>query len=337
MTAKVLHRRPAVSTDRIKTSLSVAAPDWLAMADAANWINGHGGQPVPFSAVTTTLTSGSFAVQATCAFSKAAVAAVVFATFHSEGDAEVTVQVSATGMTTTSQTVHIYGGTYGANAHAKMTAPLTSHQTPSTPRLVTVSFTWVSGTVSVMGYGIHEETRALLDENATDYGVDALSLHARRSIADYAQASAGGLIEAYKNMDARRSGYYSASFESGTGLKLSATTQTDILTVHVPMLAPIRYVADTQLALTVTFKAQTDTGTATLYLDTDEAGDSVSTAVDTSTVDYSLSVNVDAEDFSIADGRRGNAWEGLRVSYAASTGTELTLFHLTVLRTFRPI
>ncbi len=338
MSAKVSHRRPAVSTDRLKTSLAVASPDWLAMCDAANWINGHGSQCVPFTAVTTALTSSNFTVQSTIAFKEQTVAIVVFATFHAAADAELTIQVSGTGLTTTSQTVRIYGGTYGANASAHMTVPLTSHQSPGTARLVSVKFTWVSGSINVMGYGIHEQTRAVLDENAVDYGVEGYSMHARRSIADYAQASVGGLIEAYKNMDARRTGYYVASMESTTGLALTATSQTDILPVHVPMQAPIRYPADTQLALLVDLKATTDTGTATIYFDSDEAGDSVSQVIDTSTADYNaIFVNVASEDFAVTDGRRGSAWEGLQISYACDTGTTLTINHLTVLRAIRPI
>lgn len=60
MTGRVPHRRPELATfSDMVSGRPVSAVDWSTLANAANWINGHGGQVIPWSAVGHTISSGA--------------------------------------------------------------------------------------------------------------------------------------------------------------------------------------------------------------------------------------------------------------------------------------
>lgn len=342
MTATVNHRRPSLDTTRIESPSPLSGEDWTKLGGLANWCNGHGGMLIPWCAIGRTLTSASAtfhfyvgpksrAVQRVWHVSLTATEGTT-ADIKPGGGATETVALIASGGGASSTT----GG--GALTQSYRFVESLSAKT-NTAGDTTLTVTTSGGkTAYISGCSMYEETRGDLDLDTTDYGVDLASTHARQPIADFANRSTCGVANAYKNLDARRAGIFHWSTLTTDPLDVTQVGYTDLFPLYPPALGAVAGTGTTSTTFTVAAYAKVDSGTGKIKFISTNNGSSVEVDVTGTSFGWVTgTLTIDAEDLSIADGRRGNAWETIQIQGKKNTANTLSVAALSVIRTTTPI
>jgi hypothetical protein len=324
MSRYVSHIRPRI-TDGIRVGLPVGGFDWGGYGTLANWCNGHGGMLVPWCHVGEAITTGnSGTFHFRIAPKKPAVMRLWYVNLRGSAPSGVTASVEANGAAgVTVELTNTRLGRGGSFVFVESLGAKTNTVADSNLKV-----TAAGGTVTVESVACYEQTRASLDDTTDDYGVDINTLRARDPIADFDYQSVAGVIDAYKNLDARRAGYFHWSTDTSSALSIAAGSGAPdaVFDLSVPMAGAIPTLGDTTTSVVCAVYAKVDAGTGSVRFQSDDAGDSATASVTSTTYSWGTPVNlsINCEDFSITDGRRGNTWEGVAIdAWVTATNTLL--------------
>jgi hypothetical protein len=192
--------------------------------------------------------------------------------------------------------------------------------------------------MTVEAVACYGQTRATLDASTDDYGVDITTLRARQPIADFAYESVAGVIDAYKNADARRSSYFDWAIPTAVGISPGSTSLTDVFPLYPVVYPPVALTGTTETDVTVAAFAKVSGGTGTVQFDSTVAASSAALSITgTSYAWVSGTVTCSAEDLSTADSRRGAAWETVRIRASDPAAQTLSIAGLKIYRTTTPM
>jgi len=337
MSRYVPHIRPEL-TDTIRTSLPVGAFDWGGLGALSNWSNGHGGMLIPWTLLGHTVSSGA---TGTFLFHVApklpCVERVWNVNMRAEAPAGVTAAVVAGGAS--SVTVSLTDARDGRGGSYRFRESLSSKT--STVAETEIKITAAGGNLVVESVSMYEQTRGVLDATTDDYGVDADSLRSRDPIADFAYQSVAGVMDGYKNLDARRAGFFHWSTDVGGAVSTTAGSGTPdaFFPLSIPVLGAIPTIGDTTTTVTVAVMASVDAGTGTVRFQSDDAGDSTSVDITQTAMTAwgTKTLSINCEDFSVTDGRRGSTWEGIAVDTWVTATNTLTIQAISIYRTTTPL
>lgn len=337
MSAAVPHRRPEIG-DVVRVSVPVSGFDWATAAALANFCNGHGGQLVPFCAIGHTISaSGSGTYPFYIAPKKRAVGRVW--AIHMRGStvdttADVTINGSSAGTVAVPTT------------RGEPTAPFLFYENLSaktnTAGGVNVVIDANTGDVTVAGIECYEQTRGELDANTDDYGIDITTLRPRVPIADVNYQSVAGALDAYKNLDCRRAGFFHLSTDTSVAPTITnGTAPGDALTqLPVTVTGTLDDYGATTSSVTVAVYAQVDSGAGIVRAVSTEGGATLNLSVTgTSFAWVTGSLTVGAEDVSTTDGLRSawTDWEDVTLTAYVTTATQIDVAAIAIVRTTTPI
>lgn len=283
MSAVVPHFRPTLA-DVIRSGVPVAGDTWQTLASLANWCMGHGGMLIPWTGIEYIVDDD----QETFSFYVAPKAQAVERVWCmvATGFAEITFG-SATAVSLASP---------GTPSLLVVREALASKS--STAGGVTVTVDSESAHTRVHAIACYEQTRAVLDQDTTDYGVDITTCAARQPIADFANESLAGVCDAYKNLDCRRAGYFSWSCGEGEPIMITAGSFTELFPLWPQIAAPVYSQDDLTLTLTVAAYAKVNAGTGQVRF-TADTGDDVTLSITSTSyawVTGTLTVAVEGQD-----------------------------------------
>jgi hypothetical protein len=332
MSRIVPHHRPELA-DGIRVSLPVGSFDWAAMAMLANFCNGHGGMLIPWAALGQSVSGGS---SATFHFNVApklpAVERVWVVNLRTSAAVGITAAVTVGGASAV--TVYPSDVRDARTTHIFRESLSSKTGTVADTSLVVAA---TGGTVTVESVGMFEQARSSLDATTDDYGVDVTTLRARSPIADLDYQSIAGVIDAYKNLDARRAGFFHWATDASSAIAITAGSGSPVAVfdLSIPMTGAIPTLGDTTTLVTVAVLGKVDAGTGTVRFQSDDAGASVNVEVTqtayTTWATKTLSIN--CEDLTVSDGRRGSTWEGVAVdAWVTATDT----FNVQAISIYRP-
>lgn len=332
----VHHFRPALG-DVIKTSFPVGATEWRTLAALANWLNGHGHQQVPFHHVGL---SDSATMEfhyyfepkrsATTQMWLMVVRGPVGTTFDVEVDGTVIASTVSPIPTTRDGRL---GGFVFQHWVTESSAP-PAHA----PAESVLKITPNGGSITVESIGMYEQTRRVLQSNTADYGVDPNTVRHTSPIADFDYQSVAGVVDAYKNVDARRASHFAWATPTGDAIAVSAVTATDLFPLSVPVLGHVPFYGNTQCEVTVYAYARlvgTASGEAYVKYTADQSLDTVTLTVTSGTWTWWSDVLlITAEDIDETDGRRASTWEGLDIdAWTANASFPVQIAGLACVRT----
>ncbi len=183
--------------------------------------------------------------------------------------------------------------------------------------------------IIVEGISVHELPRARLDIDSTEFGLDIDTVRGGDAIFDDVGLSAGGLDESIKAAEtiARRCGYFHWVVDVGDAAKFTSGSPTDFFQLEPPFLGRKEnrddVVSETTWRI---YAANTDGTTAGTFDVTMTSGDTLTITIPAGTTSFTWlpasggTLDVDAEDHSTADGRRGGAFDGADVTVTRTAG-----------------
>jgi hypothetical protein len=338
MTAIVPHGRPTLDTAAIRAGEPVSATDWWRMGALANWSSGHGGMLIPWCAIGRPIGSGSTETFHFYVGPKNRAVERVWAV-NLRASALVGVSAVVTAGSASAATVYPPSTRSGRIGTFVFREPLSAKTNTAAGTTLVVQA--VGGTVRVESVAMYEQTRAALALDTTDYGVDLTSLSARQPITDFANRSIRGVADGYKNLDARRAGFFHYSTPTGVAIPVTATSgaPASLFALACPVAGAIPTTTDTTTTLTIAAYAKVNADTATIRAASSQAGANGDITVTSTTFAWVTStVSVETEDLTIADGRQGNAWEDLTwTAWRGAGATQLDIAALSVVRLTAPI
>lgn len=336
MSRGVPHLRPELDTAGILSGEPVSGSDWSTLGGLANWCNGHGGMVVPWAACGITIGSGSTVTLPFYIAPKKTAVQRVWAVNVRAGTAGAT--LTFTDSSSTAHSARVAPTVRTARRNAMVFAEDLSAKT-NTAGGATVSLEATGGTLTVESIACYEQTRGVLAASTDDYGVDLTTLRTRQPIADLDYQSVAGVMDAYKNLDARRPCYYQWSVPEANALEFTSGSYVDMYSpLTIPVCGVIPTLNDTKCQVTVCAYAKVDSGKGLVRFTSDQAGGSA--VVDVTSTSFAWvtgSVQVDSEDLTTADGRRSAVWEGIQVECSDNTATTLSVAGIAIVRTTTPI
>lgn len=199
-----------------------------------------------------------------------------------------------------------------------------------TEQEITITVTADTGTVTVDAISCRELPRIQLEANATEYGVGAESLAGGLAIYDPTGGSYGGVAESVKQAEttARRNTLIAWSVDDADALTTTSTSAADVFILDPIVLARKERWDDVVGVMTGRIRAKCSDGTTSgEVVITMTSGDTVTLAIPTGTTSWSWlpgsggEVDVDAEDSSTVDGRRGSAWDLANIQWRRTAGS----------------
>jgi hypothetical protein len=335
MSRTVPHLRPEPGYAGVLSGAPVSATDWAGYGLLANWINGHGAQLIPWTALLRTVAGGATEVfNLRVRPSTRTVQRIWRLNIRSgtEG-ATATITCGSAAAVTVSPATTIAG----RREAITIVENLSAKATDATAN-VTLTVQATGGAMTVEAVACYEQTRATLDASTDDYGVDITTLRARQPIADFAYQSVAGVIDAYKNLDARRSAYFDWAIPTAVGISPGSTSLTDVFPLYPVVYPPVALTGTTETDVTVAAFAKVSGGTGTVQFDSTAAASSAALSItSTSYAWVTGTVTCSAEDLSTADNRRGAAWETVRIRAADPAAQTLSIAGLKIYRTPVPL
>lgn len=320
--------------DSIRVSSPVSGGlEWSAYAQLANWINGRGAMIVPWANCNSTVASGSESYRFYVGPCSRAVERVWVLNLRANTATGVTCTVRIDGDSST-DTIFAPTNNIDRRVLCVVRQPLTAKT--STAADATVTVTTSGGTTIVDSIACYEQARATLDATTDDYSVDVVSCNSRRPIAAFDYQSVSGVADAYKNLDARRPGYfYWSTNETGANaITAGVGSPTDLLESSVPMAGAIATLGATTTTVTVAALAKVGASeTGSIRFQSTEAADSVTLSI-TSTAYAWVTGELDiaTEDLTQPDGRRNTAFEAVSIDAWVSASGQLDVWALSILR-----
>ncbi len=337
MSAKVFHFRPRVDVEGVLSGEPVTGPDWAGLGSLANWCLGHGGMLVPWAHVEQTVNSGATGSFRFYIAPKTQAVERIWA-FH--------IRASSTVGTTVTITLDsgddVTGYPVVDSDRTRRSAIYVRERLSAKTNAVgdyQIDIDAVGGNIVVESIACYEQTRAFLDADATDYGTDINSLRTRQPIFDVVGDSAGSVLEAYKNLDCRRAGFFSWAREASNPVAITSGTFADFWPLYPQCFGAIPTRGDTTTTITCAVLARVNSGTAEVRYTPQQSGGSAQTASITSTTYawVTATVTIDAEEFETTDGRRDTAWEEIQVETRVTTATTLDIIGFCFVRSTTPL
>lgn len=334
MSAIVPHLRPVLDTGGIRASLPVSGSDWQTLAGLANFCNGHGGMLIPWTAIGYSVAaSGTATFHFYVAPKSRAVERIWCINLRSATPgttASVTCGSASTVTVRPDMTIDRRRGPFIVREHL-------SSKT-STAGDVAVSVAATGGTVVVESIAMYEQTRKVLALDTTDYGVDITTLAVKKPILDLPNKSAAGVADAYKNLDARRAGFFHWSTDESAPINITGGSFTSLFPLSVQALAAVGTAGTTSSTVTVAARARVNSGTGQVRFASSRASANVTLSVTSTTFAWVTgSLTIESEDLTSADGRRSSAWEEIAVTANNNTATTLSISAISIVRTGTPV
>lgn len=336
MSRDVPHMRPEL-TDTFRVAVPVASYDWGGLASLAHFSNGHGGMLIPWTSIGHTVSSGATGTFLFFVAPKLPCVERVFRiNMHASAAAGVTAAVVVGGAA--SQTREVFDLRNGRINSYVFRESLGSKT--NTAAEVSVKVTAAGGNVIVESISMYEQTRGVLDATTDDFPADIDSLRSRDPIYDAAFESLAGVMDGYKNLDARRAGFFHWSTDAAGAITTVAAqgAPDTVFPLSIPMAGAIPTLGDATTSVVCAVNCKVTAGTGTVRFQSDDAGDSVNvdqTGTSFSWVTGNLTIN--CEDFSVTDGRRGSTWEGVAVDTWVTATDTLTIQAISIYRTTTPL
>jgi hypothetical protein len=250
LSARVPWRRPTLDTALVKAGNPVLAGTWGALAGLSNFLRGTGAQSGPSWHPRATIEGGSTLTLRSRFKSRSTAIARIWCVVAVGGPGA---RVSLGGVERPVST--------DRNFAEPIVQTLAAQDNTVQDALLVVGA--VGGTVTLLAVSVYEQTRPVLQRNATDRGVDLEDLRPRQPILDAtaSQASAGGIWSAYANADARRSALFSWS-----GSPVSRAAGAAVYMFEMPFhIVPRKiYVGDGETAIRFGALARVTSGTGYL-------------------------------------------------------------------------
>jgi len=326
--------RPNFDTGGILSGDPVSAADWGAMAGLANFCNGHGGMLIPWCAIGRTVASAATETFHFYVAPKNRAVQRIWCVNMRGSAAGTSAQVTPGGGSAST----VFLGTVRSTRAAAFffSEPLSAKT--NTAADTSISIKAISGNVVVESIAMYEQTRLNLAQDTTDYGVDLASVRMRQPIADYANKSVAGVIDAYKNLDARRAGLFHWSTPDAQAVQFTGGSYQTLFPLSPPALAAISTTGSTTGTITVAARAKVDAGTGQVRFTAAGAGGNVVLSItSTSFAWVSNTLSIDCENLSVSDGRRSSRWEGLTIEGNDNTATTLSVSAISVYRATAPL
>lgn len=334
MSALVPAIRVDPDTGGIKIGQPVTAEQWGAMGSLANYLNGHGGMLIPWCAIGHEVSSGGSGTFHFYVAPKDRAVQRVWCLHVTTNTAGATATItcgSASAVTVRPETSAV-GRTVPVIVRESLAAKT------STAGDVSVTVSASGGAVLVESLACYEQTRRVLAEDTTDYGVELESLRPRLPIYDGTNESVAGVIDAYKNLDARRAGLFAWSTPTGSAIQITGGSYVDLFPLSPPCLGAITATGTTSTTVRCAAYAKVDSGTGQVRFTADQEGGNVVLSITSTTFAWVVDdLDINAEDLTVADGRRNNVWEGLTIEANDNTATTLEIAALAVVRVTNPL
>lgn len=336
MSALVPHHRPELE-DKIRVGQPVSADQWATLGGLSNWIHGHGSMLIPWSAIGYRFASS---VTRTLRFYVAPKIATVERVWCIHAKAlQAGVTLTITAGTAAAVTVPLATTRSDRDGPFVIREPLSAKS--STAAELTVSFSATGGaagnTVLIESIACYEQTRKILARDTTDYGVDLSTIRPRQPIADFANQSASGVMDAYDALDARRTGFFYWSTATNDAVEITSGSLVDLFDLY-PNVVPARTtVSATSVGLTVAVYCRSVGGDGELSVSTIEVGDVQTATITTSWAWVAVTVDALSEDLSDAAGLPGGVREAVNVQARVTTATSVEIAGVSIYRATKPL
>lgn len=337
----VPHIRPELG-DTVRATLPVGGYDWSGLGALANFSNGHGGMLIPWCAIGQVISSGAtndyhFYI----APKLRAVERVWVMNVRSASMVGTTVSIAVDGTA-------VGGARPLSSFRDSRSTPIVFRQSltakTSTAADTYVSITATGGNVTVESLCMYEQTRGVLDASNSDYGVDVATLSVRQPLADFNYQSAAGVCDAYKNLDARRAGLFHWSTAAASAIPITATVGSGgvaLFPFGATMATAIPTVGESTSTVTCAVYAKTAAASTGSVKFTATVGTGTVTLAVTSTTYAWVTgalTDVQTEDMTTVDGRRGAAWEQITMlGWTSPDAAQMDVQAISIVRVTAPI
>lgn len=327
MTRPVPHRRPTASVTDVRVGRAVRGPTWQQAALLNNWVHGRGAQLVPLYSPVVQLTGSTkyeLRFRVTPNYQTLERLWSIYAVAVDKPET-VSVTVPAGGTTFVKHVPFIRNEAVPQTVHEALSAQSGAETTLSIELEP-------SGDINLRGLGCWELPRATLAQGGSDRGMDNTHFNPGGLIgatplaplvATMADGSAGRRASLLQwAVPVLAGGATTTAFAAST----TSASHVDIFALPTPVLGRKLGVTDT--TKTVTCKVlhwssdgASTTGTARLNSSKNGASSTVTVGgTTTPTWSDAITLAVDAEDPTVADGRRGSTWDELDVQWARTSG-----------------
>lgn len=335
MSRLVPHMRPEMD-DLIRSTVPVSQEHWATLGGLANFCQGHGGHQIPWTAIGYTTVGGTSDIFNFRFRPKPSTVARVWRfNLRAEGTGAV-----ATVTCGSATAVDISPPTAIEARRESYTVVETLSAKPTAAVDVGgagITVAAAGGDIVLESVSMYESTRKVLDEDTKDYGVDLASLRSRQPIADLSYQSIGGVCDAYKNIDARRSFFHYSTPDSDPLLP-GSTSDTNLFALPIPCAPAIPTTGDTTAAVLCVARAKVTGGTGTVKFVGSESGNTLTLNVTATSFGWVTgSLTIETEDLAVTDGRQSNAWEMITINAADPAAQTTSVSHLGIYRTTLPV
>ena len=328
MSANVPHSRPEQgSFDDMLSGEPVSATDWSTLAALANWLNGRGGQCIPWCSVGHEIAASGTVTLSFRHASKAQTVARIW-NIHMLSDtdgATATIVINGVNKGTV-----IPPRTRGERRAAFAFVDELSSQTGD---LVTstVAIQATGGAITVETLAAYDDARRVLARDSTDYGVDVTTLRARQPVAAFANASVKGVCDAEKSLSSRRLGHYAWSVPTSAAISPGSTSLTALTEVPITIQSA-RDGTNTTEPHAVRVYAKVSSGTGKVSAVSAQGGHSTTMSITRTSFGWdSADLLVETEDLTTSTGRRSGE-ETVTFSAADPAGQTLSIAAILVIR-----
>lgn len=310
-------RRPEPAEALVRVAQPVAARTWLAAGHLANFLRGKGACLVPWTCPDLTISSGATDVFRFRVKPKNSTVERIWGLILRTGASSgVSAEIRAPQATGTLVTVPV-SGSLDARTPLVYTEVLGAKS--KTEQEITIGIKALGGSVIVEGIACMAQDRPILNMDATDLGVDVVSLASGQPILEEDYRSLGGVINTLNGADARRIGLFHWTIGDLTAATRSANTYAALLPLAVPVLARKLGRAAVTGSVKWSAYAKVDAGAGgQIRVTTTESGvDDVMTVTGTSYAwQQPRTISIDCDDMDSADGRQTSAspaWDDLQI------------------------
>lgn len=197
---------------------------------------------------------------------------------------------------------------------------------------LTIEIAAVTGDIEIDSVSCFELTRPSLNEDGTDYGIDAQTVRPRERIFEgTGYQSATGIVAASVTADPRRVGIYQWAVPVVTPITTTAA-YADLQTLPSPVLARKLIVNTIVGPVWWSAYAKVSSGSGDVKLTTSQSGvsDSVNVTGTSFAWTTARSISISAEDMTTADGLVSAAFDALTVQIRANAGITFSIAGLSV-------
>jgi hypothetical protein len=200
---------------------------------------------------------------------------------------------------------------------------------------INIEIAATAGSIEVESIACYEQTRAVLNKDSTDLGVDVETVRPGQPIRGVNNESIEGIHDLAVNGggDARRVAIFHWAVPEEGAVTRTTASYLALFDLAVPVLGPLLTNAATTAQVYWSCYAKVAAGAGGLVrLTTD--GSSVSDAVSVTSTSWAWTaaraISIDCDDLSKADGRQGTRFDGLQVEYQGDGTNALSLAGVSV-------